>query len=155
MHWNNGRFHENITVGKTIYITDHKHVAVFGDSNYVGYGSAKVDSYVYGKNVVIDAAVKGCIKSQDGNSIQSKKFILIQAGSNLTDYKLYNGLGIELNSNEHSTTIKSTDNTVNIIAGTHINLSSNHGVTLNNISYGTTLPTDNNVEGKIFFKLIS
>lgn len=102
MHWNNGKFHEHITVGDKIYITDHRHVAISGTYNFTQFGESTIDTHIEGKNILINS-----------------------------------------------------NNNVNIRANSYINLSSNNGITINNSSYGTNLPTTGNVEGKIFFKLIS
>lgn len=46
-------------------------------------------------------------------------------------------------------------NNVQIDAKEYVDLRGNKGITISNISYGTTLPEENNVEGRVFFRLIS
>lgn len=122
MHWSNGRFHENILVGQTIYVTDHKHVAVFGTTDYTGFGEYGINSNMYGKDITITSNQNLNINSNNGDII------------------------INSNGDNKSTYIKSAN---------YVNIHGDKGITVNNVSYGTSLPTTNNVEGRVFFKLIS
>ena len=118
MHWNNAKFHKNVTVGGVVYSTDHKHVAIFGTKDYTGFGESSVHSYIYGKDVGITASNTFFADSVEGSYVRSQK-------------------------------------NVNIQAGTYVNLNGASGITVNNSNYGTSLPTTGNVEGRVFFKLIS
>ena len=163
MHWNNGKFHQDITVGGVVYITDHKHAAISGTKDYTQYGEPDVHSYVYGKDVGLVANNKFFADSNAGSNLWSKQYIHIEAGSSSANHGSNNGSGIEIISKNgvalfsaegYDTTIKSNNNAVNITAGTYVNLNGLSGITINNSSYGTSLPTSG-VEGRVFFKLIS
>ena len=59
MYWNNGRFHKNITIGEeigTVYVTDHKHIAIYGTKEYTHYGETNIDSRLNGKKINIAAS---------------------------------------------------------------------------------------------------
>ena len=162
MHWNNGMFHESITVKDVIYITDHKHIAITGTKDYTWYGESNIDSCMFGKNIGIVSENKLYSDSYTGSNLWSKQYIRIEAGSTTANHNSDSGKGIEivskngallLNGDGYATNVRST-NEVNITAGTHLNLHSNSGITINNVSYGTSLPASG-TEGQIFFKLIS
>lgn len=164
MHWSNGRFHENIVVGKTIYITDHKHIAVFGGKDYTEYGESSIHSYIKGKNVGITASNKFFADSTAGSNLWSKEYIHIESGSNTANHERTNrDNGIEIvskkgnifiNTEVNEINIHSNNNSINLEAGEYVNINSGNGITINNVSYGTSLP-GSGVEGEIFFKLIS
>ena len=134
MHWNNGRFHESILVGEKVYMTDHKHIAIYGTKDYTQFGELNVNSYLYGNSIEVSANDNITSTSTNDTNVFAKNI-------NITS--------------SNDANIKSTDNNVNIVAKNYINLTSDKGITINNVGYGTTLPTSNNTEGKIFFKLIS
>lgn len=154
MHWDNGKFHKDITVGGTVYITDHKHVGIFGAKDYTQYGEPTVHSYLYGNDIGIVANNKFFADSNAGSNLWSKQYIHIEAGSTSANHGSSNGTGIEIISKNGPTLINSDSNAVNITAGTYINLNGGAGITINNSSYGTSLPSSG-VEGRVFFKLIS
>ena len=164
MHWNNGRFHESVTVGNKVFMTDHKHIAIFGTKDYTGYGESGINSYMYGKDIGIIANNKFYSDSNSGSNLWSKQYIHIEAGSNYANHGSDNGTGIEivskngpaiLSAESNSATIRSNNNSVNINAGTYVNLNGGSGIVINNTSYGTSLPTSGNTEGRVYFKLIS
>lgn len=154
MHWDNGRIHKDLTVGNRVYITDHKHIAIFGTKDYTGYGEQTVNSYIYGKDVAITANNKFYSDSMVGSNLWSKQYIHIEAGSDTTNHGSDNGVGIEIVSKNGPAVINANNNPVNITAGTYVNLNGTSGITINNSSYGTSLPSSG-VEGRMFFKLIS
>ena len=127
MHWNNGRFHEDITVGNRVYITDHKHIAISGGYNSITFGESSVDANLYGKNILIKTTA-----SNTSIDIDAVKNLNLKSGTNAT---------IE-------------SGTVNVDAGTYLNLKSGTGITVTSASYGTSLPSSGTT-GQIFFKLIS
>lgn len=164
MHWNNGKFHKDLTVGGVVYTTDHKHVAIFGTKDYTQYGEPDVHSYLYGKDVGVVANNKFFADSNTGSNLWSKQYIRIEAGSGSANHGSDSGTGIEiiskngdalLSADGYAATVKSINNAVNITADTYVNLNGKTGITINNASYGTELPTTGNVEGRVFFKLIS
>lgn len=154
MYCNSGRFINNATIGGCLYITDHKHKAVYGDKDNIKYGESEINSCIYGKDIGITASNKLFTDSIYGTNLGSKQYVHIESGSNSINHSSGSGFGIEIvskngdtlvNSEGYSTTIKSTN---------YVNLNSGSGITVNNISYGTSLPSSG-VEGQIFFKLIS
>lgn len=154
MHWNNAKIDKDITIGGTAYITDHKHVAIFGTKDYTQYGEPDVHSYVYGKDVGIVANNKFFADSNAGSNLWSKQYVRIEAGSSSANHNSDSGAGIEIVSKNGAALLKSEGYAINITAGTYLNLNSNSGITINNVSYGTSLPSSG-VEGQVFFKLIS
>lgn len=163
MHWNNGKFHESITVIDKVYITDHKHSAIYGGKDFIGYGESGINSYMYGKDIGLAANNKFYSDSTAGSSVWSKKYVHIEAGSTTANHGSDSDTGIVivskngaalLSAEGYNTDVKSTNKAVNISAGTYINLNGTSGITINNSSYGTSLPTSG-TEGRIFFKLIS
>ena len=154
MYFNNGRFIEDITVGGKVYITDHKHTAISGDYNYTQFGESSINSIIRGDDISSIANNKSYSDSTNGSNLWSKQYIHIESSSGEPNHGSINGNGVEIvskngemlvSSESHSTTIKSTN---------YVNLNSGTGITVNNISYGTSLPSSG-VEGQIFFKLIS
>lgn len=154
MYCNSGRFITDVTIGGCLYITDHKHKAVYGDKNSINYGESEINSYVYGKDIGLTANSKLFADSSNGTNLGSKQYVHIESGSNSINHSSGSGSGIEIvskngdtlvNSEGYSTTVKSTN---------YVNLNSGSGITVNNVSYGTSLPSSG-VEGQIFFKLIS
>lgn len=154
MHWNNGKFHESITVGGIVYITDHKHVAIFGTKDYTGYGESDTHSYIYGKDVGITASNKFYSDSTAGSNLWSKQYIHIEAGSGSANHGSDSGTGIEIVSKNGAALVSSEGYSTTIKSTNYVNLNSGSGITINNVSYGTSLPSSG-VEGQIFFKLIS
>lgn len=164
MHWNNGKFYKDVTVGGVLYTTDHKHIAVFGATDYTQYGELNVNSYMHGKEVGLVANNKFFADSEIGSNLWSKQYIRLEAGSTSANHSSESGSGIEIvskngnalfSAENNAVVIKSTGNAVNIDAGTYVNLNASTGITINNASYGTSLPTSGNVEGRLYFKLIS
>lgn len=153
MHWNNGRFHGDITVGKTIFITDHKHVAILGTKDYTSFGDTITNTNMYGKNINIDSSNKLTAGSKTGSNLWSNEYIRIESGVVAPDANDGNGIKIA-SSNGNISIITNNSDSINIDSGNYLNLKSKNGITVNNVSYGTTLPTSG-VEGQIFFKLIS
>ena len=127
MHWKNGKFHENIVVGTIVHITDHKHVAISGGSNYIEFGENSINTNVRGNNIDITANKK-----------------LTANASN----------GIEVNAKGGDMLLKSSQGEVNIDANRYFNINAQSGITINNKNYGTTLPSSG-VQGQIFLKLLS
>ena len=66
----------NLSVGDTIYITEHRHKAVYGDENSIKYGELEVNSYVYGKNVGLTADNKLFADSTKGTNLGINTFVL-------------------------------------------------------------------------------
>lgn len=163
MHWNNGTVHKSLTVGEKVYITDHKHAAIFGAKDYIGYGESGINSYMYGKDIDLIANNKFYADSNAGSNLWSKQYIRIEAGSSSANHGSDSGSGVEivskngaalLSAEGYTTTVKSTNKNVDITAGTYINLNGGTGITVNSTSYGTSLPSSG-TEGRVFFKLIS
>lgn len=135
MHWNNGKFHENITVGQTVYITDHKHIAISGGINFVEFGESVVNTNVKGNNITITANRKLSANASDGIEIIAKGGdMLIQSSQG------------EVNIN--------ADSNLNINANGYFNITAQNGITVNPKNYGTSLP-NSGVTGQIFLKLLS
>lgn len=131
MHWSNGKFHETITVVDRMYITDHKHIAVYGTKDYTGFGETGINSYLYGKDVGVTANNKYYSDSQAGSNLWSKKYIRLEAGSSEANHGSENGSGIEivskngkvlLSAEGYEATIKSTSSGVSISAGSNLNM---------------------------------
>lgn len=164
MHWNNGKFHDCITVNNTVYITDHKHIAIHATKDSTEYGQTSINSYIYGKDVGVTANSKFFADSNSGSNLWSKQYVRIEAGSNSANHGSDSGSGIEIvskngnalfNADGYDVNITSTNKAVNINAGTYINLNAGTGITVNNKNYGSILPTTGNVEGRVYYKLIS
>lgn len=153
MHWSSGNFQGTVTVGKRIYITDHKHLAISGGYNYTTFGIGDTDSNLVGNNVEIVANNKLSSYSFEGTRSWSKKYVRIESGSN-ENMPYDESLGIQIISKNGPIAIVVDENPVNIIGGTYINLIGNTGITIGPSSYGTSLPSSG-VEGQVFFKLIS
>ena len=155
MYSNNGKFIKDILVGEKIYITDHKHIAIFGSKDYTGFGESSVNSYMYGKDVGITADNKFFADSNAGSNLSSKQYVHIESGSSTPNHGSDNGAGVEIVSKNGNAVLSSEGNNSTTVKSTnYVNLNSGKGVTVNNISYGTTLPSTG-IEGQIFFKLIS
>ena len=153
MHWNNGRFHENILVGKNIYITDHKHTAISGTVHYTQFGEVYTDSFLYGNKVNIMAQEELDVNSSGSRFSSDKYTKIISGNNNISEIGNY---GIEIVSNNGDIIINSKGTySTNIKSANFVNLNGTKGITVNSSNYGTSLPTTNNVEGKVFFKLIS
>lgn len=145
----------NLSVGDTIYITEHRHKAVYGDENSIKYGELEVNSYVYGKNVGLTADNKLFADSTKGTNLGSNKYVRIESGFNAVNHtSTSSGFGIEIVSKNGDTLVSSEGHSTTVKSTKYVNLNSGSGVTINNVSYGTTLPSSG-VEGQIFFKLIS
>ena len=163
MYCNNAKINEDLIVGEKISITDFKHTAVYGELNYTQFGEMDVDSHLKGKNIK-STAKELYISESDGNSTFANKFIRLQSGG--TPYHGDNSIvaGITLIANNDIIMQSSGDeNNIRIIGGNDVQISSNSklrlyqnkGITVDGSVYGTSLPTDNNENGRIFFKLIS
>lgn len=142
MHCNNGKFHEYITVGTNIYMTEHKHVGILGNVNYTQFGEYGINSYLVGNDVDVD-----------GNKIlvQGQNSIYITSPKGPIDLDAKQSLSM---TSEDITSIKSMNKSVNINAKTYVNLNAESGITVPESCYGTTVPSSG-VEGQVFFKLIS
>lgn len=167
MYCNNGKFHEYITVGTNIYMTDHKHIGILGHKDYTQFGELETTSYVYGKNVnvvgynnvLIDSQKSTAVRCEDGPiEIIAAKSLDMNSGITM-NIKSDSSINIRAGSEMHvlstnASEIKSFTKNVDINAKTYINLNAENGITVPESCYGTTLPSTG-VEGQVFFKLIS
>jgi uncharacterized protein (DUF2345 family) len=224
MHWNNGKFHENITVGQTVYVTDHKHIAIHGTKDYTTFGEYETKSNIYGKSIAITANDEVSIQSNNksisntaktnmsftaggyvdtkagtymnisandaiviqsnnksiyntaktsisniaGNYVDTKAGTYININANdevliqsnnksisntaKTSMSFTAGQGISISAGKSISVLSSEDMNINV---RYLNINTSSGITVNNKNYGTSLPTSGNVEGRLFFKLIS
>lgn len=155
MHWSNGKFHKDVTVGGTLYTTDHKHVGIYGTKDYTQFGEPSVHSYLQGKDVGVVADNKFFADSKAGSNLWSKKYIHIEAGSDSPSYTSTNGSGLEFVSKNGEAIFRAEGHAATVKSTSYVNLNGGTGITINNSSYGNTLPTTGNVEGRVYFKLIS
>ena len=154
MHWSSGKFHKDVTVGGTLYTTDHKHVGIYGTKDYTQFGELSVNSYLQGNDVGITANNKFFADSNAGSNLWSKQYIRIESGST-ANHGSENGSGIEIVSKNGEALFSAEGYAATVKSSTYVNLNGATGITINNSSYGTTLPTSGNTEGRLYFKLIS
>lgn len=156
MHWDNGRFHKDLIVGESIYLTDYKFNGISGSISAITFGDSTVRSNLYGKNITIEAAENANLKANGTVEIEANDIgvmsnnnigIRSKTASIVTDVDL----GIQSN----KVNIISTGNDINIESAQNIKLNVGNAITISSTNYGTTLPTTGNSEGRIFFKLIS
>ena len=167
MHWSNGKVHGNLTVGDTLYISDYKYTAIYGQYGKIYFANQDQDTVLYGNNTDIITLNRFRADSEYGGSyLRSKKNVRIESGAITLDEPPDDiGAGMRLISNNgplyiestgdgFAVHIKSDKSAVDIDAGTYINLMADSGIKIGARSYGTSLPNYGQ-EGQIFFKVIS
>lgn len=84
MHWSNAKINKDITVAGKIYITDHKHIAIFGTKDYVGFGYGELNSNIYGKVITVSGASKVNISAASDINISASSYLNLEGFSGIT-----------------------------------------------------------------------
>ena len=123
--------------GKTLSIkagnSNQFNIAKMEDSDSISFGNYDADTYVVGKNTIIESY-------QEKNGEKTRK-IYISLNSNRGNVS-DNGL----------LTLYTDD--LELHANYTINLNAKKSVKINSSAYGTTLPTTDNTTGRLFFKIV-